>query len=54
MKNANLAAMVADPGDLLADRRDGPRDAGRMQVGVDKQRKGEVSTVSGAVAGGGS
>ena len=52
-QNANLAAMVADPGDLLADRRDGPRDAGRIQVGVDKQRKGEVTTVSGAVAGGG-
>lgn len=53
-QNANLAAMVADPGDLLADRRDGPRDAGRIQVGVDKQRKGEVATVSGSVAGGGS
>jgi pilus assembly protein CpaD len=52
-QNANLAAMVTDPGDLLADRRDGPRDAGRIQVGVDKQRKGEVSTVSGSVAGGG-
>jgi pilus assembly protein CpaD len=53
-QNANLAAMVADPGDLLADRRDGPRDAGRIQVGIEKQRKGEVATVSGAVAGGGS
>lgn len=52
-QNANLAAMVADPGDLLADRKDGPRDAGRIQVGVDKQRKGEVSTVSSSVAGGG-
>jgi pilus assembly protein CpaD len=52
-QNANLAAMVADPGDLLGDRRDGPRDAGRIQVGVDKQRKGEVTAVSGAVAGGG-
>jgi pilus assembly protein CpaD len=52
-QNANLAAMVSDPGDLLADRRDGPRDAGRIQVGVDKQRKGEVSAVSGSVAGGG-
>jgi pilus assembly protein CpaD len=51
-QNANLAAMVADPGDLLADRRDGPRDAGRIQVGVDKQRKGEVAKVSGSVAGG--
>lgn len=53
-QNANLAAMVADPGDLLADRRDGPRDAGRIQVGVDKQRKGDVAKVSGSVAGGGS
>lgn len=52
-QNANLAAMVSDPGDLLADRRDGPRDAGRIQVGVDKQRKGEVTAVSGSVAGGG-
>lgn len=52
-QNANLAAMVADPGDLLADRKDGPRDAGRIQVGVDKQRKGEVPVVSGTVAGGG-
>jgi pilus assembly protein CpaD len=53
-QNANLAAMVADPGDLLADRRDGPRDAGRIQVGVDKQRKGDVAAVSGSVKGGGS
>ena len=52
-QNANLAAMVTDPGDLLGDRRDGPRDAGRIQVGIDKQRKGEVTAVSGAVAGGG-
>ncbi len=52
-QNANLAAMVADPGDLLGDRRDGPRDAGRIQVGIDKQRKGEVTAVSGSVAGGG-
>lgn len=53
-QNANLAAMVADPGDLLGDRRDGPRDAGRIQVGVDAQRKGDVKAVSGSVAGGGS
>jgi pilus assembly protein CpaD len=52
-QNANLAAMVADPGDLLGDRTDPKRDAGQIQVGVDKLRKGEVSTVSGAVAGGG-
>jgi pilus assembly protein CpaD len=52
-QNANLAAMVADPGDLLGDRRDGPRDAGRIQVGVDAQRKGDVKAVSGSVAGGG-
>ncbi len=53
-QNANLAAMVSDPGDLLADRRDGPRDAERIQGGIDKHRKGMVTTVSGAVAGGGS
>lgn len=53
-QNANLAAMVSDPGDLLADRRDGPRDAERMQVGIDKQRKGAVPVVSGTVGGGGS
>jgi pilus assembly protein CpaD len=52
-QNANLAAMVADPGDLLADRSDAKADAGRMQVGVDKQRKGEVPAVSGTVAAGG-
>jgi pilus assembly protein CpaD len=52
-QNANLAAMVADPGDLLGDRSDPKRDAAQIQVGIDKLRKGEVSTVSGAVAGGG-
>jgi pilus assembly protein CpaD len=52
-QNANLAAMVADPGDLLGDRTDTSGSAARMQVGVDKQRKGEVPAVSGTVAGGG-
>lgn len=52
-QNANLAAMVSDPGDLLGDRTDTTRDAARIQVGVDKHRKGEVTTVSGSVAGGG-
>jgi pilus assembly protein CpaD len=52
-QNANLAAMVSDPGDLLGDRTDTVRDAARIQVGVDKQRKGEVPAVSGTVAGGG-
>jgi pilus assembly protein CpaD len=52
-QNANLAAMVTDPGDLLGDRTDAKRDASQIQVGIDKLRKGEVSTVSGAVAGGG-
>lgn len=41
-QNANLAAMVADPGDLLGDRTDKSRDAARVQVGVDKYRKDEV------------
>ena len=53
-QNANLAAMVADPGDLLGDRKDGPRDAARIQNGIDMHRKGGVPTVSGSVAGGGS
>ena len=52
-QNANLAAMVADPGDLLGDRRDQPKDAARGQNGVDAHRKGAVPAVSGAVAGGG-
>jgi pilus assembly protein CpaD len=52
-QNANLAAMVADPGDLLGDRTDTSRDAARIQVGVDKHRKNDVPMVSGAVAGGG-
>ncbi|MCA3693371.1 CpaD family pilus assembly lipoprotein [Aquidulcibacter sp.] len=52
-QNANLAAMVADPGDLLGDRKDGPRDAARIQTGIDLHRKGGVPTVSGSVAAGG-
>lgn len=52
-QNANLAAMVADPGDFLGDRKDGPRDAARIQTGIDKHRKGGVPAVSGAVAVGG-
>jgi pilus assembly protein CpaD len=53
-QNANLAAMVADPGDLLGDRGDPlSRDAGRIQVGVEKQRKGEIPVVSASVTGGG-
>jgi pilus assembly protein CpaD len=52
-QNANLAAMVADPGDLLGDRTDTTRDAARIQVGIDKHRKGDIPVVSGTVAGGG-
>jgi pilus assembly protein CpaD len=52
-QNANLAAMVADPGDLLGDRKDGPRDAARIQNGIDMHRKGSVPAVSGSVAAGG-
>jgi len=52
-QNANLAAMVADPGDFLGDRKDGTRDAARIQNGTDKHRKGGVPAVSGAVAVGG-
>jgi pilus assembly protein CpaD len=52
-QNANLAAMVSDPGDLLGDRTDQSRDAARIQVGIDKHRKGDLPAVSGTVAGGG-
>jgi pilus assembly protein CpaD len=52
-QSANLAAMIADPGDFLGDRREGPRDAARIQNGIDLHRKGGVPAVSGAVAGGG-
>jgi pilus assembly protein CpaD len=52
-QNANLAAMVSDPGDLLGDRTDTTRDAARIQVGIDKHRKGDIPVVSGTVAGGG-
>lgn len=51
-QRANLAAMVLDPGDLIGDRKDEPRDAARAQVGVDAHRKGELKQVSGSVAGG--
>jgi pilus assembly protein CpaD len=52
-QNANLAAMVADPGDLLGDRTDPTRDAARIQTGVDKHRKGDIPQVSAAASGGG-
>jgi pilus assembly protein CpaD len=52
-QNANLAAMVADPGDLLGDRTDTTRDAARIQTGIETHRKGALPTVSGSVAGGG-
>lgn len=51
-QNANLAAMVADPGDLLGDRTDKGRDAERVQVGVDKYRKDQVTSEKGSVGGG--
>lgn len=51
-QRANLAAMVLDPGDLIGDRKDQPRDAARAQVGIDAHRKGELKQVSGSVAGG--
>ncbi len=51
-QRANLAAMVIDPGDLIGDRKDQPRDAARAQVGIDLHRKGELKQVSGSVKGG--
>jgi pilus assembly protein CpaD len=52
-QNANLAAMVADPGDLLGARTDTSRDAERIQAGIDKHRKGAIPNVSASVSGGG-
>lgn len=52
--NANVAAMLADPGDLNGDRKLDKDDASRTQNGIDKYRKGELPEVSGTVAGGGS
>lgn len=40
---ANLAAMIADPADLLAPREGGPRDSARREVILDKFRRGEPS-----------
>jgi pilus assembly protein CpaD len=49
---ANLAAMVADPGDLLADRTPDGGDAARTQTGIDQLRAGELAKASGSVKGG--
>ena len=49
---ANLAAMVADPGDLLADRTPDGGDAGRTQLGIEQLRAGELAKASGSVKGG--
>lgn len=51
--HSNIAAMLADPGDLLGERELGKDDASRAQVGIDKYRKGELPAVSGTVSGGG-
>ncbi len=40
---SNLGMMVADPGDLLAGRENGPADGQMMIRGVERYRKGEVS-----------
>jgi pilus assembly protein CpaD len=48
---ANLSAMLADPGDLLGDRAEPPKDAERIQPGVDARSKGQIKGVSGAVGG---
>lgn len=50
-QNANLAAMVVDPGDLAGDRREEPRDAQRMQVGIEAHRQGSLEKSSGSVGG---
>lgn len=41
--NANIAAMVANPADLVTSRAEAPIDAGRRQVVIDKYRAGEAT-----------
>jgi len=41
---ANMAAQIADPGDLLRPREMTPADAGRRQVVLDHYRKGETTS----------
>lgn len=41
---ANIAAQVADPGDLLGPRRMTPQDAARRQDVLDKYRRGEITS----------
>ena len=57
--NANLAAMIADPADLLGPRAEAPRDSGRRAVVFDRYRQGqptgatrapgETATISNAI-----
>lgn len=41
--NANLAAMIADPADLLAPRSEDPRDSGRRAVVFERYRQGQTT-----------
>ena len=41
---ANIAAMIADPGDLLAPRATTPADAGRREVVLGKYRQGQITS----------
>jgi pilus assembly protein CpaD len=41
---ANMAAQMADPGDLMGPRRMTPQDAARRQDVLDKYRRGEVTS----------
>ena len=41
--NANIAAMVANPADLVTPRPEAPFDAGRRQVVIDKYRAGQAT-----------
>ncbi len=43
---ANLAAMIEDPHDLLEPRADDPRDAGRRAVVLDRYRRGETTAAT--------
>ena len=44
--SANMAAQIADPGDIVAPRAEGPADATRRMTVLDKYRKGETSSTA--------
>lgn len=50
--NANIAAMIVDPGDLIGVREDAPTSATREQVGVELYKTGKIPAVSATTSGG--